>query len=624
MAATSIVKVQVDDTQFKAFLDLYQEYHEHLKSAPAEWKKVEETIGDAGSEMGDFAEASKASKDFLVIAATQSEIIAREIRKAGAANNALFESLSKNLKAQKSFADESERGSLALSSMKKNAEGLASSIFGMGKWLLKLGALGGGLAGLGGLLGGIGLKDLASSAVDTQRSARGLGMSPGQLTAFNQDFGQRYIDPSVLGSIAGAQNSFAGRVWLARAAGQGINQVSSEDPGQLAGQLAIRAHNWWSNTPENMRTAEMLQSTGFSQAGFSLSMMRQLGNTPLSELQRAASQYGSDQGRFNVSDKNTDAWYGFLRQIKDAGNTIETDLKNKLVSLSGPLQHFVEVIGKDAMKLIDEIFTPANLSSLEDGINGFTKYLGSSQFQQDMKDFAGLVTAVAGALRKAAKFLGIDVGPSTSSPHAIDVNPGLDPDEVQRETRGRVRGFGGISSADKALGYTRHFLNMPSDPRAILGDMDAKNGLPAGTLEAMWAKESTEGRNLVGPVLRNGDQAIGDLQFTGATWKEWGKGGDRWNFRDQANAGGAYMGFLSKHYKGDIAQALAAYDYGIGRVDKSINANGQNWQKGLPSETLDYIKIARLLKGQTQGAKVTIQNNTSARVAVQANAAAAQ
>jgi hypothetical protein len=641
MSNAPIIKVQVDDSQFKAFLDLYQVYQEHLESAPEEWKATGEAIEDAAGEMGGFAESTKASKDFLLIAATQSAIIADEIRKASSANNALLESLTKNTKAQKSFADETERGNESLKKMKEHAEGVAGSVFGIGKWLLKLGAWGAGLAGLGGILGGLGLKDLAESAVNTQRGARGLGMTPGQLTAFNQDFGGRYLDQSVLGAVANAQNSFAGRVWLSRASGEAMGQVSSEDPGQLAAQLAIRAHNWWANTPANMRTAEMLQSSGFAQSGFSLSMMRQLGNTPLAELQRAASQYRQDQGRFNVGDNNTDAWYSFLRQIKDAGNTIETDLKNKLVALAPDLQHFVEVIGKDAMKLVDDIFTPANLSAIEDGINAFTSYLGSSQFQQDMKDFAGLVGALAGAMRKAAKFLGIDTTqlPSSSPTGSanIQVNPGLDPSEVQRETHGQVTGYGGISNIDKALGYTRHFLTMPqhptgpyADPKAadeakdLLAALDAKNGLPSGTLAAMWAKESSEGKNLVGPVLSNGDQAIGDFQFTSDTWKQWGKGGDRFNFKDEANSAGSYMSFLLKKYKGDIKEALAAYDWGSGNVDKAISKNGANWQNSLPAETRDYIKIAAALKRQPQSVKVTVNNNTSARVAVQANAAAAQ
>lgn len=622
MSNVPIVKVQVDDSQFKAFFELYKDYQSTLEEMPEEWKKIGGTIYDAGGKMEDFSGAAESSKDFLVIAATQAEIISREIRKASVANSVLLESLSKNTKAQKSFADESERGSLALSSMKKHAEGLSSSIFGMGKWLLKLGTIGGGLAGLGGILGSIGLRDLASSAVDTQRSARSLGMTPGQLTAFDQDFGQRYLDPSVLGSISGAQSSFTGRVWLARAAGQGINQVASEDPGTLAGRMAIRAHDWWANTPASMRTAEMLQSTGFTQAGFSLPMMKQLGNTDISELRRAASQYGMDQGRFNVSDRNTDSWYGFLRQIKNAGNVIETDLKNKLVSLSGPLQHFVDVIGKDAMHLIDDIFTPANLNALEDGINGFAKYLGSSQFQQDMKDFAGLVAAIAGAMRKAARFLGIDTSPASSTPNTPSFPATLDPNEVQRETHG----FAGSSkNAAKYAGMSPTFLDkldatLSGKNPGYFGQMEKRQGLPAGLL---FAQEMAESNGNIGAKSPRG--AMGPFQFMPDTAAQFGLD-DPYNLSRSASAASHKMGGLMRYYKGDVSKAIAAYNWGEGHLDKDIAANGSAWQSHLPAETSAYLKkvLSVMAQQKAKGINVTVQNSTSARVAVQANAAAAQ
>lgn len=631
MAAKSVVQVEIQDDQFRDFYALFQEYQAKLETMPDDWKATGEAIEGAGGDMEVFSEASRASKDFLLIAATQAGVISKEIRAASVSNNALLESLTKNTKAQKDFADETERGNQSLKKMKDSAEGVASSIFGIGKFLMKVGAWGAGLAGLGGLLGGLGLKDLAESAVDNQRSARGLGMTPGQLTAFNQDYG-RYIDQGTVGSVANAQNSFSGRMWLARAAGEGINQVASQDPGQLAGQLAIRAHDWWANTPENMRTAENLQSSGFTQSGFSLAMMRQYGNTPLSELQRAGSQYQQDQDKFNVGDKNTDAWYGFLRQIKDAGNTIEKDLTNRLAVLAPDLQHFVDVMGKDAKKLIDEIFTPSNLQSIEDGIDHFADYLGSDGFKEDMKDFADLVSGVVGALRKTAKFLNIEGSsdtPDKTLSTMVPAGTGLDPDEVQRETHGQVRNFGGLSNLEIGMGRARHFLNMPGNPGALLASIDKKNGLPAGTLEGMWERESTKGNNLVGPVLKNGDQALGDFQFTSAAWKDWGNGGDRFSFIDEANAAGSFMASNQKRYGGNIRKSLAAYNYGPGNV----NPNDAGWESKLPPETRNYesqigaqiAKLASAIDRLRQSPKgVQITNNTSARVAVQANAAAAQ
>jgi soluble lytic murein transglycosylase-like protein len=129
----------------------------------------------------------------------------------------------------------------------------------------------------------------------------------------------------------------------------------------------------------------------------------------------------------------------------------------------------------------------------------------------------------------------------------------------------------------------------------------------------------------VGPVLRNGDQAIGDFQFTAGTWKEWGKGGDRFSFKDEANAAANYMAFLKKKYKGDVSAALAAYNWGPGNVDKAMSKPG-NWQDRLPRETRDYLNkiVGAIAKQQPAKVQVTVTNNTAARVAVQANAAAAQ
>lgn len=613
MTAKSVVQVEVDSSQFDDFYKLFQEYQTKLEGMPDDWKSTAEAINDAGGDMDEFAQSARASKDFMLIAATQTELISKEIRKASASNNALLQGLQKNTKAQKEFANESERGSKALASMKKNADGVAHSIFGLGKFLLKLGAIGGGLAGLGGLLSGLGLRELASSAVDTQRSARGIGINPGQYTAFNQDFA-RYVDPSVLGSVANAQNSFGGRVWLARAAGMSQEQVTTQGPDQLAAQLALKAHDWWSNTPAAMRTAENLQTTGLPQSGFSLEMVRQQGNTPRAELERAYGQYQQDQKRFNVSDKDTDSWYGFLRQIKDAGNTIETSLKNKLVALAPDLQKFVDVIGKDAEKLITEIFTPKNLKAIEDGIDGLTEYLGSGKFKQDMKDFANLIGGAVDSLRKVGRFFnfGGDSTTPENTTNTLTTAPGSAP-----------------SSTEVMLGKARHFLNTQriEDQTSHLMDLDKKYGLPAGTLEGMWHQESTEGKNLVGPKLKNGDQAIGDFQFTSAAWKDWGKGGDRFSFNDEADSAGRYMASLHSRYKGDTRRALAAYNWGPGNTDKP------DWESRAPAQTRDYVsqigaRIAQLaaaidrLRQSPQGLNIT--NSTAARVAVQANAAAAQ
>lgn len=627
MTAKSVISVDIDpEGKFKAFYDLYQEYDKKVKESPEVWSDVSESLDGASEAMESLLDLSDKNADAVTIAAYQANVISKEIRAASVANRALFEELTKNTKAQKSFADEAQRSSRHMQELKKGAGEFAHEIFGVGKFLMKVGAWGAGIAGLGGLLGAISLKDLASSAVETQRGARGLGMTPGQLTAFNQDFGGRYLDQSVIGSIADAQNSFTGRMWLARASGVNAAQVGSQDPGQLAGQLAMRAHEWWVKTPEGMRTAENLQSSGFAESGFSLQMMRQLGNTPLSELQRASAQYQQDQGRFNTSEKDTDAWYGFLRQLKDAGNTIEAELKNRLVALAPDLQHFADVFSKDAKTLIDDIFTPQNLESLAKGIDSFATYLGSNEFHQNMKAFVGLIGLAAEKMRWVAQKLGIDIGSDASG--TTPATPPLDPNELKRESRGRAIGAGAptateisdwnnsqASLIDKGIGKAPWLIG--ADREFAL--LEQQKGLPAGLLSSV---EEVESHGDVSAISPKG--ARGPFQLMEGTAKQYGVS-DPFHLFGAAQGASSYLGDLSKKYGGDVKKALAAYNWGPGNLDKDISANGANWESKLPAETKSYlVKVLGELAKRQPGVTVTINNNTAARVAVQANAAAAQ
>nr|WP_282961124.1 lytic transglycosylase domain-containing protein [Burkholderia cenocepacia] len=165
---------------------------------------------------------------------------------------------------------------------------------------------------------------------------------------------------------------------------------------------------------------------------------------------------------------------------------------------------------------------------------------------------------------------------------------------------------------------------MPSDPAGYLADIEKQRGLPPGTLARMWKVESGSGSNLIGPALKNGDQAIGDFQFTSAAWHDWGNGGDRFSFKDQSGSAGRYMQFLMKKYGGDIRKALAAYNWGPGNLDKDIAKNGGQWDSHLPAETRNYISAiaGEVAKRSAVKVQVQVSNNTSARVAVQANAAA--
>ncbi|PRF54692.1 transglycosylase [Burkholderia multivorans] len=586
MSNKPIISIDVNDAQFRAFYELYEQFEAKVGSMPKEWQQIDTSM-----------------------------------RRNAATAKSLASGIQSSTEAQRQFNIMAREGLHTMSKMAKEASNVGKAVFDIGKWLLKIGAIGGGIAGLGGILGAISLRDLAHSAVTEQRGARGVGLTPGQYKAFGMDFG-RFLDPSILSHVADAQNSYQGRVWLGLATGLGAQAVANQGPDQLAMRLATRAHDWWTKTPSSQRTAENLAAAGFTQSGLTLEDVRRLGNTPLSELQSARAQYGRDQRSLNVSNGTTQAWYEFDRQLSLAGRTLETSLTNRLVELAPSLRSFVTTLTKDADQLINDIFTPKNLKAVEDWITGLTTYLGSATFRQDMKDFAGLVGLVADGMRKAARFLGIDTSskapdePSTASKVANTLNILSGGKSTDGSTL--------KSMWSEPLDHLRHRLNMPSDPKSVLAEIEKKNGLPTGTLWNMWGVESSFGKKLEGPKTKTGERAIGDFQFMSGTWNEWGNGGDRYSFTDSANAAGRYMGSLMKRNGGDIRKALAAYNWGPGNLDKDIAKNGSQWESNLPAETRKYIaQIAgEVAKRSAVKVQVQVSNNTSARVAVQANAAA--
>ena len=87
---------------------------------------------------------------------------------------------------------------------------------------------------------------------------------------------------------------------------------------------------------------------------------------------------------------------------------------------------------------------------------------------------------------------------------------------------------------------------------------------------------------------------MGLAQFEPETWHElitqhgWGSA-DPFNPEHAIRAQAAFMSRLHYQFGGDLRQAFAAYNAGPGRVRRLINQFGIEWEKGLPSETKNYL-----------------------------------
>ncbi len=83
--------------------------------------------------------------------------------------------------------------------------------------------------------------------------------------------------------------------------------------------------------------------------------------------------------------------------------------------------------------------------------------------------------------------------------------------------------------------------------------------------------------------------AIGLFQFMPATAQEWGF--DPSDPQQAIIGWGKYMTWLLNRFGGDVDQALAAYNWGYGRMKRLLGSMGpgDKWQEHLPLETQQYL-----------------------------------
>ena len=94
--------------------------------------------------------------------------------------------------------------------------------------------------------------------------------------------------------------------------------------------------------------------------------------------------------------------------------------------------------------------------------------------------------------------------------------------------------------------------------------------------------------------------AKGLAQFMPRTWKEWGHG-DIWNPEENLLAQAKYMNWLMHTLKGSKDLALAAYNWGIGNIQKLVREKGTKefelLKEFMPEETQTYVnKINKYYK----------------------------
>lgn len=82
--------------------------------------------------------------------------------------------------------------------------------------------------------------------------------------------------------------------------------------------------------------------------------------------------------------------------------------------------------------------------------------------------------------------------------------------------------------------------------------------------------------------------AIGVFQLMPATAADLGV--DPTDTTQNIQGGVRYLAQMIARYAGNLAEALGAYDWGPGNMDKAVAAHGDGWMNYAPLETQDYVQ----------------------------------
>ncbi|HCC3331613.1 TPA: transglycosylase SLT domain-containing protein [Salmonella enterica] len=146
------------------------------------------------------------------------------------------------------------------------------------------------------------------------------------------------------------------------------------------------------------------------------------------------------------------------------------------------------------------------------------------------------------------------------------VMPGYDPDAIQQHAQ----------SARRRKPKGALLSPLLANYNAMLED---KYGLPPGSLSALAMAESSGN-----PYAVSKAGALGAYQIMPKTGAAYGmKPSDFFNPLTEAGVAAKILSENLRHYQGNLQLALAAYNGGMGRVDKALNGRGM-----LPEETLNY------------------------------------
>lgn len=382
--ATPILRIPVDDAAFQKYIQAFQKYQAQLAEQPEMWQGTNKGISESAVAAGALAAAIAEQNE------ETRKLAAEEEKREKAANAAARQRKKEDDDIRKREEASAKRRKEAIAQVRDYARTAADLAINLGKY-----ALGGGL--IGGALSMFGLDKLVGSVADERRLSMGLGVSMAQQqgSAVNM---QRYFDVNSTLSNMGNMQADPGS-WGTFAM-MGINP-RGKNPNDLMMEAAEATRREYKRSGGDLVRMSQL---GYTKA-FGIEDIRRMGTETDDQWKtsrKAARNYvglGDDVGR---------KWQNFMVAIDTAGLSIKNKLVDKLTLLEPDLERIIGKFGDLAVQVLDRI----DFKRLGEGLDTFTKYIGSQQFQDDFKTFTTDVSLVANKLVSALQMLGVIPDPN--------------------------------------------------------------------------------------------------------------------------------------------------------------------------------------------------------------------
>ena len=413
MAIRSVIDIEVNDEAFKKFKAVFDEYQKALNGLSSTHKKETSAIEDkekavrgvtkAVDEQTEAVDASTDAEERSVEAVKEHSSTVHNI----VVNAQSYVAIAKTVGVeQEKTSREVERQARSWREMVRDVKTFAGHILDATRSLMRwagITSLIGGILGVGGLFG---IDRLAFAAGSMRRSALGLGVTPGEQSAFGLNYG-RVVDPDrFLGGVNESLHDVTKRQAL-YGAGLTDRDIEGKDAAQVGALLIPALKRLADQTPEN-QLAQTLQARHLDQF-LTLEDFQRLRRTPTGELDQYGRQYSADAKGLNLTQGQLKAWQDLQVQLSRAGQAIERTLISGLAGLAGPIGRLSDAFSRAIDDFAKSDVVRGWLDGLADGLKWLDDKIASKAFQDDVKtfieDIGVLSKAIGAALHELAGWL---------------------------------------------------------------------------------------------------------------------------------------------------------------------------------------------------------------------------